>query len=202
MRRNICLFFALIMFLIYSCEKNTTSSNEIEGDYIFIEMLIFSSARELEGHCAIGDDPHTGTDYDYNHDTKALEYWRSPQFPINNDLQMVFGMKHIFFPLAGAGGALVKLNPVYFIPDYLNWAASVSGIDTINTVSLDIYIKSFNRTIKLPVDSTFIKVIKTIEEGVVEESLGDTCIWEYTDSLVITNYGLNPKENIKWKQFP
>ena len=79
---------------------------------------------------------------------------------------------------------------------------NVYRIDSNGCVHLKISIRGFQNSIILPLDSTFIKVIKTIEEGVVEWSLGDYCIWEYTDSLVITNYGLNPKENIEWIQYP
>lgn len=193
----ICIALAFSL-LVLDCSSDSTSPDEaeIEGEYLFVEMWIFSSAKEISGNCSIIN-PATGADYTYNPVTQILVYTRNPEFPVNKQLKMIFGQKHQFNPLAGVGGTIVTIVPVYFIPSQLIGSVYVDGISTNNTAQLGISFKSFSRGIHLPEDSVFVHVIKTIEEGP-----GDSCIWEYTDSLVITNYGLNPKSKITYEPSP
>lgn len=195
----VCLMLAFSLTVLNCGSDNTLpAEEEIEGEYLFVEMWIFSSAKEISGDCDYGDNPHTGPDYIYDPNTQIFEYTRSPEFPVNEQLKIIFGGKHQFNPLAGVGGTVVTIVPVYFIPDWLTGNVYVEAILPNNKIVLQVNYKSFEPpTMYLTEDSVFVHVIKTIEEGV-----GDSCIWEYTDSLVITNYGLNPKSKITYKPFP
>ncbi len=179
------------------CKKDYASidSNEIEGEYMFIEKFIYSYAKQISGHCDIGNSFLPHTIYSYDNDKQTLNYKLTPEFNINNNLKIIIGSTHVFAPLAGPYSTDMNLLPVYSLPD------SSHGIykfeDAI--VEFDIKFKTIHERLTLPSDSSYIRVLKIIEDGIVEPSLGDSCVWEYTDSLVVTNYGFNPKSKITYQ---
>jgi hypothetical protein len=194
MQKNILYVTLVIMFLLWNCSSNSTSSDEaeIEGDYLFVEMFIVSYAEQISGNCE-PEEPHghTGIQYEYDPNTRTLNYRAGPLFPVSEQLQMVFAERQFFEPpsLAG-GGDRTEVIPVYFIPDQLTRKTYVEGADS-GCVSLAAQLRYSFVSVDLPIDSTFHKVFKTVAEGA-----GIDCIWEYTDSLIIRNYGFNPKKNI------
>jgi len=195
---NFCLLLLTLFIVQVGCKKDLSSTDleKIDGEYLFVEMWIFSSARQISGNC-VNINPATGEDYYYNSDTQEFEYTRKPEFPITDELKMLFGQKHQFNPIAGLGGVVVELVPVYYLSDLLTRNVFVEGIKTNNAVHLSVNFKSFDRGFVLEEDSTLVHVIKIIEEGP-----GDSCIWEYTDSLIIRNFGMNPKAKITYQPTP
>jgi len=193
MERNILYMSLIILFLLWNCSSDSTSpaEPEIEGEYLFVEMVFFSYAKQISGNCEQGPVGHTGIQYEYDTNTQTLNYRAGPEFPINDQLLMVFAQRQFFVPYSILGGGdLTHVIPVYFIPDQLTRETYVEGADSMN-VSLNIHLKYSFVSVDLPVDSTFHQVFKTVTEGP-----GIDCVWEYTDSLIIRNYGLNPKKNI------
>jgi signal peptidase I len=188
----------LAVFLLVFCKKDSSfvDISDIEGDYIFVEKFIYSYAKEMIGHCDIGIAFQPHTIYSYDSLEKTLVYKLRPEFNINNDLKIIIATRHVFASLAGPYSTEMSLTPIY--------SDSVHGIYLIkdSIIEFDLNFKTIQEKITLPADSTITRVLKTIENGIVEPSLGDTCIWEYTDSLVITNYGLNPKSKIIHEPIP
>ncbi len=135
-----CIMLAILL-LILDCSSDSTSSaeEEIEGDYLFVEMVIISYARQISGNCE-PEEPlgHTGIQYEYDPNTRTLNYRAGPLFPVNEQLQMVFAERQFFEPptLAG-GGDRTEVIPVYFIPDQLTRKTYLEGADS-NDVSLNI----------------------------------------------------------------
>ncbi|MCH8304980.1 MAG: hypothetical protein IIB94_07605 [Candidatus Marinimicrobia bacterium] len=192
-----------------SCNDNPIDPLNTNEDYLFIDMFIWSYAIELEGDCTFPDISEPAVLYTYDHFTQSLNIQRGNPFPLDDNLILVMGIKHIFAPFAGVYNASMKIIPVYYIPDQLTEHTYISGIRSDN-LSIDMTVgfeSNSSHTIRVPIgivlpaDSTFQMVFKTIEGGMTESN-GDSCIWEYTDSLVIRNYGLNPKSNISWESFP
>lgn len=186
------------VFLLFFCKKDFSSVDryEIEGEYIFIEKFIYSYAKQMIGHCDIGNSFLPHTIYSYDALEKTLDYKLRPEFTIDDDLKIIIGTKHVFAPLAGPYSTDMSLTPIY--------SDSVREIRLVkdSIIELELDFKTIQEKIILSADSTIIRVLKTIENGIVEPSFGDTCIWEYTDSLVITNYGLNPKSKITYEPSP
>lgn len=186
---SIMLVFPL---LILNCSSDSTSPDEaeIEGDFLFVEMFVYSYAEQFNGDCESGPlrfpDPIL---YEYIPDMQTLIHLTGEAFPINEQLMMIFAQQRIW-PFSLLGSALfIDLIPIYYIPDLMTGYARVDGVNQ-SEVELTINLKYFNQTIVVPVDSTFTKVIKTIEEGP-----GENCMREYTDSLIVRNYGFVPKKN-------
>jgi hypothetical protein len=182
----------VIMFLLWNCSSNSTSPDEaeIDGDYLFVEMFIVSYAKQISGNCESGPlrfpDPIL---YEYVSDAQILIHITGEAFPINEQLEMIFAQQRIW-PFSLLGSALfINLVPIYYIPDLITGHAQVDGVNE-SEVELTVNLKYFKQTIVVPVDSTFTKVTKTIEEGP-----GENCMREYTDSLIVRNYGFIPKKN-------
>ena len=198
-------FISLLSAL--TCADNSVNSNGSDEDYLFIEMFIWSYATELEGDCTFPDISEPATLYTFDPVNKSLKIQRGNPFPINDDLKLVMANKHVFAPLAGVFNTSIKITPVYYIPDQITKYIHISGIRSENmSVQLRVGFESnSHHTIQIPTtihlspDSAYEQVFKTIEGGVTEPSTGDSCILEYTDSLVITNYGLNQKSKINWE---
>ncbi len=178
--------------MIFSCSKDSTSiqNDGIEGEYVFVEMFVFSYAKQISGNCESSSlvFPNT-TRYEYRADTQTLIYYAGEAFPVTEQLIIIFAQQRVL-SLSLLGSALwIDLVPVYYIPDLITDHARVDGFNE-SEIELTINLKYFNQTIVVPVDSTFIKVTKTIEEGP-----GENCIRKYTDSLIVRNYGFNHKKN-------
>lgn len=190
-----------------TCSDNSVNSNDSNEDYLFIDIFIWSYATQIEGDCTILLAVEPSIFYTYDPINKSLEIQRGKPFPIDDDLQIVTGFTHIYAPLAGVFDAQITLFPSYYLPDQITSLTNIRAVDSLGTtvlMSVGFSSKS-HHTIRLPTaiylppDSTFQMVFNTIEEGDTEGAEGDSCTWEYTDSLVITNYGLNPKSNISWQ---
>ena len=203
--------FCLILLIgIMSCNDNPIDPLNTNEDYLFINMFIWSYAIELEGDCDIlivAIEPHTF--YTYDPATKSLSYRHANPFLISDDLQLVTGFNHVYAPLAGVFDAKIAVIPSYNFPDQITGLTNIHTVDSLGTtvemsVGFSSKPHSTHSTIRLPTsihlapDSTFQRVFKTIVEGDTLSG-GENCILEYTDSLVITNYGLNPKSNISWE---
>lgn len=192
MERNVFYVGLIILFLLWNCSSDSTSPDEeeIEGDFLFVEMFIFSYAEQISGNCEGGPLVFPGiTRYEYIPETQTLKHLAGEEFPISAQLTMIFAQQRIL-PHSLLGSALwIDLIPIYYIPDLMTGYARVDGVNQ-SEVELTINLKYFNQTIVVPVDSTFTKVIKTIEEGP-----GENCMREYTDSLIVRNYGFVPKKN-------
>lgn len=190
----VCTMLALIG-LVWNCSSDSTSPDEaeIDGEFLFVEMWIFTYAIDISGDCEpVGPVGHGGNAiYEYIPYEKTLRYIAGKEFPINEQLSMVFAQRQFFVPpsLAG-GGDFTWIIPVYFIGDQLTKEAYVEGFND-SYVSLNINLRHFKQGIIVPTDSTFIKVTKVIENG-----SGSNCVWEWTDSLIVRNYGFIPKKNI------
>lgn len=187
----ICIALAFSL-LVLNCSSDSTSlgEEEIEGDFLFVEMFVYSYAEQISGDCEPGPlrfpDP---VSYEYVPDMHTLIHLTGDAFPINEQLVIIFAQQRIW-PFSLLGSALfIDLVPVYYIPDLITGHARVDGVNQ-SEVELTINLKYFKQTIIVSVHSTFIKVTKTIEEGP-----GKNCMREYTDSLIVRNYGFIPKKN-------
>ncbi|NIU01954.1 MAG: hypothetical protein GWN01_13890 [Nitrosopumilaceae archaeon] len=155
-----------------------------------MEMFIFSYATQISGNCEQGvlSFPNNVW-YEYMPETQALLHLAGDSFPMNEQLEMIFAQQRIW-PLSLLGSLWWKdFVGVYSVPNSMTSQATVVGI-TDSEVELTINLKYFKKTIVVAIDSTFTEVTKTIEEGP-----GEDCIREYTDSLVVRNYGFIPKKN-------
>lgn len=193
---SIMLVFPL---LILNCSSDSTSpkEKEIEGDFLFVEMFIISYAKQISGDCESGPLAFPNNVwYEYVPETQTLIHLAGESFPINEQLKMIFAQQRIW-PFSLLGSLWWKdFIGVFSIPDLMTPQATVDSISE-SEVELSINLKYFKQTIVVPVDSTFTKVTKTIEEGP-----GENCIREYTDSLIVRNYGFIPKSKIIHEPLP
>jgi len=179
------------MLLIIACDE---VNNEISGNYIFLETIAITSSREIAGACAPDDAALPSTEYVFDKVEKSLSYYLRDEFEVNNSLVAVYGWKNIFYPVIGVYNQEIYLTPVYEIPDS---TSNILEITEEGDVLMLVDFKTTNHVIFIPVDSTVVFVERTIEYGIVEESLSDSCIWELVDSLAITNHGFQPRSKIK-----
>ena len=205
-KSSFCLIF---LIGIMSCNDNSVDPRNTNEDYLFINMFILTYASVLEGDCDIlivAVEPNTF--YTYEPSIKSLSYRSGNPFPINDNLLLVTGFTHVYAPLAGVFDANIRIFPTYYFPDQLTELTRIIAVNSLGT-TVEMFVgfsSKAHANIRIPIsihlapDSTFQRVFKTIEGGITVSG-GDSCILEYTDSLVITNYGLNPKLNISWKAF-
>ena len=191
----ICMALAFSL-LILDCSSDSTSpkEEEIEGDFLFVEMFIISYAKQISGNCESGPLAFLNNVwYEYVPETQTLIHLAGEEFSINEQLTMIFAQQRIW-PLSLLGSLWWKdFLGVYYVPDLMTPQATVNGIRD-SEVELSINLKYFKQTVIVPVDSTFTKVTKTIEEGP-----GENCMREYTDSLIVRNYGFIPKKNFSMR---
>jgi len=181
--------------------KCPVKSEEITGDYIFLEKAILTSAEVIEGDSSkisiICVEPFIF--YTFSDSTKELIYQTGPdgELPINKDLLLVYGRYNEYRPYAGTG-AFIDLIPVYFVrPGYLDATLQLDGIRDDGTVELTINDES--PSLCLPPDSS----IQMLEErfGKVIQTDGDSALLRYTDKILIWNHGLAPIEKIKFESW-
>lgn len=199
MERNVFYVGLIILFLLWNCSSDSTSpaKEEIKGDFLFVEMFIISYAVQISGDCESGPLAFPNNVwYEYVPETQTLIHLAGESFPINEQLKMIFAQQRIW-PNSLLGSLWWKdFIGVFCIPDLMTAQATVDSISEPE-VELSINLKYFKQTIVVPVDSTFTKATKTIEEGP-----GENCIREYTDSLIVRNYGFIPKSKIIHEPLP
>ena len=204
-KSSICLIF---LIGIVSCNDNPIDPLNTNEDYLFINMFILTYATQIQGGCppVRAIEPHTF--YTYDLATKSLSYRSGKPFPVNDDLQLVTGFTHVYAPVAGVFDVEIAIIPSYNFPHQITRYTNIQAVDSLGT-TVEMFVGFSSKShltiriptaIHLPLDSTFQMVFKTTVEGDTLSG-GENCILEYTDSLVITNYGLNQKSNVSWKSF-
>ncbi len=131
------------------------------------------------------------------------------KFPVNNDLKVILGDKHFYFPRAGCGGGPIYLTPSYFLISIWSQDGSMviaeldeaSGLVAINYLPL-----TSNFLLKLKPGETFQKIFEDTRWVKFDIDVGgrpvpDSALVKYIDRVTITNWGFAPRNKISWKDF-
>ncbi|MEK7264315.1 MAG: hypothetical protein AAB071_07390 [Bacteroidota bacterium] len=200
------VFITLICFSIFllSCKKENVSQyqNDI-GNYIFVERLIVTDAVLLDGdstkirpQCV---EPSMFYSFDVLNQVLKYKSGENETLPITKELKMIFGDKQVLLaPFAGCNGGSIWLTPIYYLPLWIDNSLAVVELlsNRGNEGTVGLKIEGIPNEIILSPDSIFTHVSTHIE--FIEQIDGDTATLQFKDSLVIKNFGSQPKEKVFW----
>ena len=193
-------FACLLSIALLSCKDDSSvvqSSNL--GDYLFVERIILTDATLLRGDPSminpLAVDPSMYYTFDSRARTLSYRSGESSKLLVTAELKLIFGDEHFWLPpLAGAGGGLIYLTPMYYASEWMDPTLRVNAIGADDKV--EIYTSHSPTGIYLAVDSSWTRTITRIDS--VLQINGPWAILEYHDSITITNHGRQPKENVTW----
>ncbi|KAA0231207.1 hypothetical protein EDS67_03910 [candidate division KSB1 bacterium] len=180
-------------------------SDEITGNYIFVERVIITDAVVLAGDSTRVRPScfEPSLFYDFYPEEKVLEYSLGPEMPVNKDLELVFGDKHFYLPpYAGCGGGSILLTPVY----YLHPIVALDGSMIINEFDktsgrIGISYSPQTSEILLNPSETFQETFENIRwvrfsrfDG--GAFISDSALVKYVDRVVVKNWGFAPRNKI------
>jgi len=196
-RRSLAVLLSWCAILV-SCQEDL-EEGQTSGEYILLERTVITDAVLVQGDPdlipVIAIEPAMYIDYDSTSRTLTYRAGEQDRLPINSDLELIFADSHFFLPpLAGAGGGIMWLTPMYFLPHYLDTSVVVLEIGDSGLVGIGLF--SGSPELLLSSGESFVQV--TTHTDTVLQFDGNLALLEFTDSLTIKNWGFHLKSNVIW----
>ncbi len=187
----------MMSFLIPAC-SNETVEPQLLGEYIFLERTIITTAIIIEADSSpipvLCVEPSMFYTFDTAAQTLTYRSGMSNALPITQELKLIVGDNHFYLaPLAGCNGGTIWLTPIYFLP---LWIDPTFQVIEMSAERVGMWLEGVETEILLAPGEAFSQVTTRLDS--VLQVSGNWATLEYTDSVSLTNFGPQPKENVIW----
>ena len=199
---NLIKFIIFFIFLLSGCERIYTPFENIQKNYIFVEVQIFTFGQIIERDTTksisiLAIEP--GLFYSYNPNENILEYRTGAKVIFDEESQGIIVKHHSFYPPDIMGQqndiSVVDKNYSYTLLNNITF----KSIDDDGNFNL---IDNNKGNINLPIDSTasftYTRLKKTPQFGGDPYVSPDSALLQITDIVDIYNHGYHKEKQFKW----